>query len=147
MSSLRDKLRFGKLPSKTLVTLTTTPKAYHLQSDFSNFYCFFFLYVIVFFPLDLSCPITSTSYRTINMTNILPVHHILQYSSTFFCTRQHLLGDHWLSVKLKRGKTDVYQERKHIKKMIKLIYRRQILCYNHKFDPQIWPSGIMLGLK
>ena len=113
----------------------------------ATFTVFFFLYVIVFFPLDLSCPITSTSYRTINMTNILPVHHILQYSSTFFCTRQHLLGDHWLSVKLKRGRTDVCQERKHIKKMIKLIYRRQILCYNHKFDPQIWPSGIMLGLK
>ena len=68
-------------------------------------------------------------------------------SMTLFCKREHLPWMHWLSVKLKWGRTDLCQRLRHLKEIYRLIHSKKILCYSCEFVPQKRSSRIILGPK
>ena len=65
-----------------------------------------------------------------------------QVDLTFFCTREHLLGIHWMLVKLKWVRTDECLELKHMKGIYTLIYWRKIFYFSYDFVSQIRSSSM-----
>ena len=70
-----------------------------------------------------------------------------QVDLTFFCSREHLLGMHWMLVYLKWGRTDECLELKHMKRICRLIYWREILYFKYDFVSQIRTFSMRLGPK